>query len=63
LSSIFFLANRKSKATIGLAELDKKVSESKESGEAVIEKKKHITEQYKAQEYVLATINLLIHNF
>jgi hypothetical protein len=52
-----------SKATIGLAELDKKVSESKESGEAVIEKKKHITEQYKAQEYVLATINLLIHNF
>ena len=44
LSSIFFLANRMSKATIGLAELDKIANKTKESGEAVIEKKKHNTE-------------------
>jgi hypothetical protein len=32
-----------SKATIGLAELDKIENKTKESGEAVIEKKKHNT--------------------
>jgi hypothetical protein len=44
LSTIFFLANRMSKATIGLAELDKIANKTKESGEAVIEKKKQNTE-------------------
>ena len=36
-----FLRNRMSKATIGLAELDKKVSETKETVEASIEKKQN----------------------
>jgi hypothetical protein len=39
LSSIFFLANRISKATIALAELDKIESGTKETIEASIEKK------------------------
>ena len=50
LSSIFFLANRMSKATIGLAELDKKVSETKETIEASIEKKQNTKDDAKMKE-------------
>lgn len=50
LSSIFFLANRMSKATIGLAELDKKVSETKETIEASIEKKQNTEDDAKMKE-------------
>ena len=50
LSSIFFLANRMSKATIGLAELDKKVSETKETIEANIEKKQNTEDDAKMKE-------------
>ena len=38
LSSIFFLANRISKASIGLAEFDKVVNKTKETSEVGIEK-------------------------
>ncbi len=45
LSSIFFLANRMSKATIGLAEFDKIINETtKETSEAGIEKKQNTEE-------------------
>jgi hypothetical protein len=47
LSSIFFLANRMSKATIGLAELDNIVSETKETSEASIEKKQNTEDDAK----------------
>jgi hypothetical protein len=47
LSSIFFLANRMSKATIGLAELDKIVSETKETIEPSIEKKQNTEDDAK----------------
>lgn len=50
LSSIFFLANRMSKATIGLAELDKKISETKETIEASIEKKQNTEDDAKMKE-------------
>jgi hypothetical protein len=50
LSSIFFLANRMSKATIGLAELDKIVSETKETIEASIEKKQNTEDDAKMKE-------------
>lgn len=50
LSSIFFLANRMSKATIGLAELDKIVSETKETIEPSIEKKQNTEDDAKMKE-------------
>ena len=50
LSSIFFLANRMSKATIGLAELDKIVSETKETIEPGIEKKQNTEDDVKMKE-------------
>ena len=50
LSSIFFLANRMSKATIGLAELDKIVSETKETIEPSIEKKQNTEDDAKLKE-------------
>ena len=50
LSSIFFLAYRMSKATIGLAELDKKVSETKETMEPSIEKKQNTEDDAKMKE-------------
>lgn len=50
LSSIFFLANRMSKATIGLAELDKIVNETKETIEASIEKKQNTEDDAKMKE-------------
>jgi hypothetical protein len=50
LSSIFFLANRMSKATIGLAELDKVVSETNETIEASIEKKQNTEDDAKMKE-------------
>ena len=50
LSSIFFLANRMSKATIGLAELDKIVSETKETIEVSIEKKQNTEDDAKMKE-------------
>ena len=50
LSSIFFLANRMSRATIGLAELDKIVSETKETIEASIEKKQNTEDDAKMKE-------------
>ena len=51
LSSIFFLANRMSKATIGLAELDKIVSETiKETSETSIEKKQNTEDDAKMKE-------------
>jgi hypothetical protein len=50
LSSIFFLANRMSKATIGLTELDKIVKETKETGEASVEKKQNIEGDTKIEE-------------
>lgn len=50
LSSIFFLANKMSKATIGLAELDKIVSETKETIEASIEKKQNTEDDAKMKE-------------
>ena len=50
LSSIFFLANRMSKATIALAELDKVVSGTKETIEASIEKKQNTEDDAKMNE-------------
>lgn len=41
MSSIFFLANRISKATVGLAEFDKIVNRTKETDQASVEKMKN----------------------
>jgi hypothetical protein len=41
MSSIFFLANRISKATVGLAEFDKIVNRTKQSSEGSVEKTKN----------------------
>jgi hypothetical protein len=40
MSSIFFLANRISKATVGLAEFDKLVNKTKETSESNVEQMK-----------------------
>jgi hypothetical protein len=50
LSSIFFLANRMAKATMGLTELDKIVNETKETGEASVERKQNIEGDKKIEE-------------
>lgn len=41
MSSVFFLANRISKATVGLAEFDKIVNRTKEASRASVEKTKN----------------------
>jgi hypothetical protein len=41
MSSIFFLANRISKATVGLAEFDKIVNRTKETSQVSVEKMKN----------------------
>jgi hypothetical protein len=41
MSSVFFLANRLSKATVGMAEFDKIVNRTKETRQASVEKMKN----------------------
>jgi hypothetical protein len=41
MSSVFFLANRISKATVGLAEFDKIVNMTKETSQGTVEKMKN----------------------
>jgi hypothetical protein len=45
LSSIFFLANRISKATVGLAEFDKIGKRTKETSEVSVEKMKELLDE------------------
>jgi hypothetical protein len=45
LSSIFFLANRISKATVGLAEFDKIENRTKETSEVSVEKMKELLDE------------------
>jgi hypothetical protein len=45
LSSIFFLANRISKATVGLAEFDKIGNRTKETSEVSVEKMKELLDE------------------
>ena len=55
MSSVFFLANRLSKATVGLAELDKMVNKTNETSEDGIERKQNIEGDSKIKE-ILAEI-------